>query len=183
MTGKIEFQVNMQRMLETVCWFANQAGKEGTTAHTIMKLLFFADVGHINKYYIPIIGGHYVAMKFGPVHSELYDTLKDNYPPIFEAGAELPFEVKGHHIIATREPNEDKFSKASLNYLNIAWQNHSGKSFMELTSLSHEHEAWKKAWQGSFLENKAMDYEDFFDHKVDEDILEDLHTYGKAIAV
>ncbi len=183
MTGKIEFQVNMQRMLETVCWFANRDTGKELTIHSLMKLLFFADVEHLNKYYVPIFGGHYMAMKYGPVHYELYNTIKNNYPPILETGIELPFDVIGHHVKAHRPPNLMKFSDDNERYLEMSWQEHSGKNFMELTNESHEYKAWEKAWEASSLGNEIMDYRDFFNDDADQSILEDLCTYGRAIAV
>ncbi len=180
MTEKIEFQLNKERMLEAVCWFANRSESNKITKHSLLKILFFADVAHINEHYFPIIGGHYVAMKYGPVHSELYNVLRNIG---VESVVELPFKIEGNDIIAMRKHNPMKFSKASLTHLEAAWQKYGDEKFKKLTDLSHEHKSWKKAWEGTNSKNPPMDYEDFFEKGVDKEIIEDLRIHGKAFAV
>ncbi len=182
MNKKLEFNLNIPRMLETICWFANQNANKKISKHSLMKMLFFADVEHLNKYYRPILGGYYVAMKYGPVHSELYATLKNEYAPIIEANMALPFKVNQDDIISERPANLKKFSDASEECLTKSWNKYKDKSFADLTRLSHEHKAWKKV-SGGFAKNPPMDYEDFFNHEVDEEILEGLYTYGSSISV
>jgi hypothetical protein len=44
--------------------------------HTVLKVLFFADVNHLNNYGRPIVGDDYVALPHGPVPQTTYDILK-----------------------------------------------------------------------------------------------------------
>src|SRR5258705_2140806 len=44
--------------------------------HRLFKILYFAEQKHLSKYGRPIFGDTYIAMKDGPVPSDIYDILK-----------------------------------------------------------------------------------------------------------
>lgn len=72
--------------------------------HELFKILYFADQEHIKIYGRPITGDKYIAMKYGPVPSFLYDILKD----INQSAYHTLFEVSGPERMAEPKAICDK---------------------------------------------------------------------------
>ncbi len=149
---KINFNTNIEKALEVILYLSYRV-KE-ISFHKLVKILFFADIYHLNKYGRPIIGDNYIAMKFGPVASTVYDILeKDDFT--IEALSEVPFQIERKStggriipiVIPERDYNPDELSISDEEALNYAVNKYKNYSFSELTELSHQHPGWYKAWQ------------------------------------
>jgi hypothetical protein len=70
----IKFKLNAPKAVEVIVWFANK--RPGVDFHTILKLLFFADIYHLNQWGRPIVGDTYNALPYGPVAQTTYDLLR-----------------------------------------------------------------------------------------------------------
>lgn len=109
--------------------------------HKIFKIFYFADQKHISKYGRPIVGDHYIAMKYGPVPSCLYDILRAvrGDGSCLSAEEFLPyFEVEGNQVKPLQNPDMDELSESELECLNASIEENKKKGFGELTRLSHD---------------------------------------------
>jgi uncharacterized phage-associated protein len=152
------FEFNLDKGIEAILYIAQKV--DDPTFHRISKIMYFADRKHLEKYGRFICGDSYVAMKHGPVPSEIYDILKavraDTVLSLkpYEAAKKVqsafsvqePYEVK--HL---RESNLDFFSESDLECLNYSIENYRNLSFDELTELSHD-QAWEAANENDFIE-------------------------------
>jgi uncharacterized phage-associated protein len=68
------FEFNLDKGIEAILYIAQKV--DDPTFHRISKIMYFADRKHLEKYGRFICGDSYVAMKHGPVPSEIYDILK-----------------------------------------------------------------------------------------------------------
>lgn len=157
----IRFKTNIHKALEVILWFANQ--RNGIDFHAILKLLFFAEKLHINQYGRPIVGDSYKALPYGPVGQTTYDLLKLD-PLALESlqlDEETPFSVQGgHHVHPKRPPNLARLSESDVEALESVWATYGGRSFKELTDLSHAHPAYRRA---QAADRRKMLYEDFLE--------------------
>ena len=64
----MEYRKNARKALEVVLWFANR--EPGIDVHRVLKLLFFADIRHLNRYGRPVVGDNYCALHWGPARAE-----------------------------------------------------------------------------------------------------------------
>ena len=81
-----------------------------TTFHRIVKLLYFADKLHLERYGRFITGDRYIAMEYGPVPSNVYDMLKAarNVNQIVPDSQERPFAVEDERrVVPLRAPDMD----------------------------------------------------------------------------
>ena len=101
----------------------------GLTKHQAFKLLYFADVRHLERYGRPITGDQYVAMEYGPVPSKTYDLVKKG-----AKGKALP-PIEG---------DLDELSDSDLEILEEIVEQYGKHGFRERTDLSHD-AAWKAA--------------------------------------
>ncbi|MCF6179053.1 MAG: SocA family protein [Geopsychrobacter sp.] len=109
--------------------------------HKIFKIFYFADQKHISKFGRPIVGDHYIAMKYGPVPSCLYDILRAvrGDGTCLSAEEFRPyFEVEGNQVKPLQNPDMDELSESELECLNASIEENKKKGFGELTRLSHD---------------------------------------------
>lgn len=125
--------------------------------YAALKVVFFADGNHLEKYGRLIYGDSYVAMRHGPVPGLAYDMLKQ------DKGAGYLNAVPGRELFAhedqdrlpKREPNLALLSESDIECLDEAVECYGDKSFRELKDLSHEDRAYQAA-----DENDLMSFED-----------------------
>ncbi|MBF0140056.1 MAG: SocA family protein [Magnetococcales bacterium] len=159
----IHFRPNQDKIVEAIVWIAQQ--RPGIGFHAILKLLFFADKYHLNRYERPVIGDQYIAMQYGPVASATYDILKGDALAMESISASvLPFvvEYRGKPSVhALREPDLDFFSESDIEALE--WSNTSFGSlgFAQLTDLSHNDRSYQSAVDRDL--NSPMLYEEMLD--------------------
>lgn len=156
------YRLNDRKALEVILWFASR--KPQIDFHKLLKLLFFADKYHLNRYGRPIVGGTYGADQYGPVCRQVYRILTGD--PLFiealERNGALPFRVvHNYRVEAERDANMRVLSESDVEALSFALKEYGERSFDELTELSHEEEAYLRAGGG------PMRYEDFLEETPD----------------
>lgn len=172
----INFQVNSDKALESILYLSNK--KPNIDHYHILKMLFYADKEHLNKYGRPIIGDTYIKMDAGPVPSEVLDIINFNcfrfsskfFDKILESFI-VTQSNKKKLISPLRKTNTDLFSESDIECLDAAFDFCKNKTFNELYNITHKEKAWKNAEK-----NKNMDYELFIqdDNPNKEDIIENL---------
>jgi uncharacterized phage-associated protein len=136
------------KVLEAFAYIAKNAPLNKRNEYNVLKVFYFADKLHMERYGRFIFNDWYAAMEKGPVPSNAYDLLKR-----IRSSASLPDEleatvrVANHQVIALREVDEDEFSISDLECIDEAI-NISKKS--DLGRLSHD-----EAWSGT-LRNSPM---------------------------
>jgi len=134
----VHFEFDRERATQTVLWFLHKHGS--LDSRKLLKLVFLVDCAHLAAYGRPIIGGRYVAMKQGPVQSELYDLIKEAAHS--NTGA---FRVERKYFLCANAPVDEEFLSQSdmeiLEQINDSYGHHDGYS---LSVMTHQRESWKK---------------------------------------
>lgn len=112
--------------------------------HKICKILYFADQRHLSDYGRSITGDTYIAMRYGPVPSNVDDILKAVRGDSFFASSNEVEPLKKYFIFDNRfmvralvSPDMDELSASDVKCLNYAIEYCRDKSFEELTRCSH----------------------------------------------
>lgn len=150
------FEFDAKVAIEAILFIANKS--QAPTFHHIVKLLYFADRLHLQRYGRLICGDDYVAMKHGPVPSGIYDMLKairygqtnDHFPELKSA-----FQVNDYTVIPLRSPDLEWLSDSDVECLTEALSVYDNLSFNQLTDLSHD-DAWQSADQDDFISLEAL---------------------------
>ena len=168
----IKFNFNYEKAKETILYLANK--RHDIDKLMLLKFVFYADKYHLNKYDRPILGGHYTAMKNGPVLSELYDEIKK---------FSTDYILKGNNIKPLRESNTIYFSKSDIEALDYALCQYSQYTGLELSEMTHKERAWLNACSREPDSNNADIYfEDFFD-EIDENKIKYLQEFAKLMVI
>ena len=138
---------NIDRSLNALLYVANHLDSNRRDIHKIFKILYFADMSHLNKYGRPITGDTYIAMKYGPVPSSIYDMVKIVRGDSWYVQDELKafFSVNDKYLNPLREADLAYLSKSDIDELDEAIKRYRNADFSTMTSLSHG-SAWKSAW-------------------------------------
>ena len=145
------FSFNVRKAIEAIVHIATKAPRPDL--YHIGKVLYFADKFHLERYGSLICGDKYIAMKYGPVPSAVYDLLKcvrDNnreHSKHYDQCADS-FKVAGsensHVVTALRPPNLDLLSQSELECINLSISRYGGLDFATLKQESHDR-AYEKA--------------------------------------
>lgn len=136
------------KALEAILFIASNLGNP--TYHSISKMFYLADKLHLQEYGRLICGDRYIAMEYGPVPSAIYNMMK-------VAAKEKSIDVDwdeiiqealvvhhGREVKPRRESNLDLLAESELECIRQAIAEHGGKTFGELTDLTHD-----KAWRAT----------------------------------
>ena len=126
--ARLEFAFDREAAMAALAYL--QQKLPGLTRHQAFKLLYLADLLHLERYGRPITGDTYVAMEYGPVPSQLYDLVKRH----LSAGPSLP----------KIEADLEELSRSDLRILDEVVDRYGRYTFAERTELTHD-EAWRQA--------------------------------------
>lgn len=121
--------------------------------HKIFKILYFSDRNHLSKYTRTITGDTYIAMKDGPVPSNIYDIFKamrgDGFFAKNVEQFKEYFKVVNHNFIEPlKEADLDYLSQSDKEELDNSLKLYGDLSWDEIREKSHDY-AWR---------NTAPDY-------------------------
>lgn len=151
---------NAPRIVNAILHLITEGSRRGiaVTQYDIVKAIFLADRAHLNKFGRPITYDEYVAMKFGPVPSAVYDLLKENKGRQAKLGIpDIPWTRRpapeiGETCFAyenpTREPSDDVLSPSDFEELSNALTVVKSLGFQQIKRLTHEDQAYIDAWEG-----------------------------------
>ncbi len=147
-----QFTFDVEKSLEAVVYIASKT----KDLYHILKILYFADKDHLNKYGRFISGDSYSAMRNGPVPSEIYDIIKhvrgDGFYRDFDSSLKDAFKVEdnGKNIIPLRKPDLNKLSESEIECLNKSIEENIHLTFKQLKDKSHD-SAFKSADENDFI--------------------------------
>lgn len=119
--------------------------------YAALKVLYFADKKHLQRYGRLICGDSYVAMQHGPVPSNLYDIAKC---VVNDSGVatELPFlHGQDWDVIPQKDPDLDYLSRSDMECLDSAIDEYGDLEFGDLKRMSHEEKAFQEASENDFI--------------------------------
>jgi uncharacterized phage-associated protein len=136
---------NRDKALEAILFIASRL--QLPTMHSIAKMLYLADKRHLQEYGRLICGDRYVAMEYGPVPSAVYDMMKVPTgrsridPDVDEIIVGSMAIAHGRTVVPKRQADTSLLAESEISCIEGAIKEHGGKSFGELTDLTHD-AAW-----------------------------------------
>lgn len=104
----------------------------------LIKLLYLADRKSLDRTGRPIVGGRYVAMKYGPVLSDVLDLVKRGAGSTWSA----LIERDGFHVRLKGEPDLSPLSQFEIDLLREAAKLYEQLDQWKLTELTHGLPEW-----------------------------------------
>jgi len=146
MTHKdIHYQFDKEKCIAVMLFVLNKLRQ--VDIHKLFKIIYFADIEHLLRTGKPITGDWYVAMKDGPVPSNIYDIIKVLRKDVDyrDPDLEKKFKITGRFVVSPREePDMDELTKVNIECLSRSIEENKGLSYDELVKKSHD-KAYDKA--------------------------------------
>lgn len=110
----------------------------------LLKLLYIAERKSVQETAMPMIGSQLVAMRNGPLHSQVYDLIKDQTP-------DAPkwrkyFQQQGRHIHRVKDPGVGSLSRRDVRILKDVLNEFRDIDTWEIVELTHDFEEWQQAF-------------------------------------
>jgi uncharacterized phage-associated protein len=143
---------NAEKAIEIILYIAKRAPKPDI--YHVLKIMYFADKEHLEKYGRFVCNDSYVAMSHGPVPSGSYDIVKSvrgNGYSTVEEHARNSFEIQLNDIISPlRDPDLDMLSDSNEECLKNAIKKYGKLTFSQLKKRSHD-KAFMSADNNDFI--------------------------------
>lgn len=153
MEKRTPFRFDSEKAAEVILYIASRAPIRDI--YHVLKLLYFADKAHLERYGRFICGDSYVAMKSGPVPSGTYDIIKNirgDGLHSFAEHARHMFAVEDDHKISPlRDADPALFSESDIECLEESIKEYGALSGPELKRLSHD-DAYKAADENDIID-------------------------------
>ena len=138
---------NRRKALNALLFLCDHLPKP-VDVYAAMKVIYFADKCHLERFGRLMFGETYIAMENGPVPSGVYDVIKyvggrANYDLKFPEAHAALFATRTE-LTPKQRPDLDVFSRSELQCLIEAARKYGGLSFGQLKRLSHD-DAWESA--------------------------------------
>jgi uncharacterized phage-associated protein len=146
----VRCRFDREKAIEALLYIA----QETTNVYTVLKVMYFADKAHLEKYGRLICGDSYVAMRYGPVPSGAYDLVKSEREDVgCWTGFAKPdaFTVVGNDIVPKRAAKLDLLSESDRECLDAALKKYGHLPFGALVEISHQDKAYKAADENDFI--------------------------------
>jgi uncharacterized phage-associated protein len=187
----IYFKPKPEKIIETLLYLTPHVPTDELNQCKCAKLIYLADIKHLNEFGRPITFDQMVATEYGPVPSVALSILK-----LDEATArryelnydDLPFKItKEDEEVAlepTREIDRMIFSKSDTRILDEVIEEFGARSFADLYGLTCGHVAYENAWDSRGTSSQyPMKIEDMIeDSPQKEDLIEYLRDIAPTIA-
>jgi uncharacterized phage-associated protein len=134
----IKYRFDVEKTIEVILYIADRI----PNTYRALKVLYFADREHLDRYGRLICGDSYVAMKLGPVPSGAYDLVKsargDGWSWPISVSDSFTVQDDNKTIVPLRKVNLDLLSESDIECLNVSIEKYGHLSISDLIKISHD---------------------------------------------
>jgi uncharacterized phage-associated protein len=139
---EMSHRLDVEKTIQAVGVLLRKEGKRASRLR-ILKLLYIADRVMLETTGSLMLGSKIVAMKHGPLHSELLDLIKGQH--IAEPSWSRHFRNIGKDVVLEGdEPDIGRLSKHEISLLNEVVDARINKDDWHVADETHEFEEWRK---------------------------------------
>ena len=128
----------------------------------LLKLLYIADRENLSKAHRPIVGTRPVAMKNGPLHSEVYNLIKGEHldEPLWSEY----IQRVGYEVELVKDPGRSELSAAEVRTLTETFDRYQSLGEWDLVEITHDFPEWIKNYpDGSENTSRTIPFTDLLD--------------------
>ena len=137
----MRIKLDVEKAIQAIGVILREEGKVATRLR-ILKLLYIADRQALQASGTPILASKLVAMKHGPLHSEVLDLINGKHPD--EPKWSHYFSNQGRNIKLAEEPGVGKLSRFEIDILSQAVKDRLMRDDWCVADETHSFEEWIK---------------------------------------
>lgn len=110
----------------------------------LLKLLYVTDHESLRETMRLVVGGKHVAMKKGPLHSEVYDLIQGDHEgdPVWDQF----IKVDGYDIMLSSDPGDSELSDYEVELLTRVAKDYKDIDEWDTVRITHSFPEWKKTY-------------------------------------
>ena len=136
-------KLDVEKAIQAVGVLLRHEGKHVSRLR-LLKLLYIADRISLEKTGSPILGSKLVAMKNGPLHSDVLDLINGNH--LEEPAWSRHFRNVGRDIVLEDEPDVGKLSRFEIQLLNQVVEERINLSDWDVADETHGFAEWQTVY-------------------------------------
>src|SRR5437870_7012187 len=95
----MSFKFDSKKAIEASAALLRMAPHRRMDRKRLLALLYIADRESMKRTCRPVVGGRLIALKHGPIHSEVYDLIKGGHPDVVEWSRHFENENYRVHLV------------------------------------------------------------------------------------
>jgi uncharacterized phage-associated protein len=136
-------RLDFTKAIQAVGVLLRQEGKRASRLR-LLKLLYIADRVSLEKTGCQILGSRIVAMKHGPLHSEVLDLINGEH--IHSPQWSQYFQNVGRDVVLAAEPEIGRLSRYEIEILNQVVDDYKNCSDWDVADMTHSFAEWQKIY-------------------------------------
>jgi uncharacterized phage-associated protein len=138
----VQFRLDTQKAIEAAATLLRLHRNRCMDWKRLLALLYIVDRESLKRTGRPIIGGRLVAMKHGPVHSEVYNFIKGGHAHQSRWSPHFGND-DGHRILLRDDPDIRALSRFDINLLNEVSQAYASFGTWDVANKTHDFPEYK----------------------------------------
>ncbi len=136
-------RLDVAKAIQAVGVLLRREGKRSSRLR-LLKLLYIADRLSLEKTGCQILGSRIVAMKHGPLHSEVLDLINGEH--VHTPQWSHYFQNVGRDVVLAAEPKIGRLSRYEIELLNQVVDSHANCSDWDIAEETHSFAEWQKVY-------------------------------------
>jgi len=136
------FRSSTKKAVQAACVLLEQTPSRSMSYLRLLKLLYVADRKAMESVHRPIIGTRVVAMRNGPLHSEVFNLIKKEH--IDEPLWSEFIRKEGYLLTEVKDPGVSELSRFEISVLTSVSEEFSQVDDWQLVEHTHCFPEWKK---------------------------------------
>lgn len=110
----------------------------------LLAMLYIADRESLHQTGRPIVGGRISALRYGPIHSEVYSLIQGSHSD--EPQWSECFSNDIYFVVMDKDPGVSALSRYEVNLLNEITERYAGLDDFDIADLTHEFSEYKATY-------------------------------------
>ena len=133
-----KFKLDSRKAIEAAAILAGQSPGRRINRKRLLALLYIASRECLKQSARPLIGGRLVAMKYGPIHSDVYDLINERQGNEGAADWSLHFHNEHYDVVLDKDPGVNALSRFEVRVLTDTLKKHEDDDTWDLALQTHK---------------------------------------------
>ncbi len=140
-------RLDSKKAVEAAVILARQSPRRIISRKRLLALLYIANRECLKRSGRPIIGGRLVAMKYGPIHGDVYDLINKREGAEGVKEWSEHFHNDGHFVVLHDEPAISALSRFEIGILNDVLERHEEEDDWDITWHTHTFPEYRMSYK------------------------------------
>ena len=143
-----KFILDSRKAIEAVSILVQLSPDRRISRKRLLAFLYLASRECLKKSGRPLLGGRLVAMKYGPIHGDVYDLINEKDGVEGSAEWSQHFHNDGYHVVLDADPGVNALSRFEVRTLTETLKKHEQEDDFDIAFQTHELAEYRMTYNG-----------------------------------